>query len=583
LLAVGLVGAAVACRASLQHVAPQVGPYVLVFPAMVGAGLLWGTVPAALAAIVGGIATCVIGIVPHPFAPPMLSADNVGALLYVAASTATVWATDKLRRYAAKAEQAELRLAEVFRQFPGAASVLEGPSGRLLVNSDHSERILGHGAKFASGQVIAMAQYGGLHEDGRPYAADEYPIVRAYQRGEVTNAESLRYLRPDGRVVDLEVYAGPVRGADGRIVAAIGTALDVTDRVQAERRLRASELAYRATAERLRAAIDAGGLGVWEIDIATERMTLDATMAAMLGMPPNPVEISRAQMREMVHADDRQVVHDNMTTAIAAGGIYAEECRLLTAQGGVRWVVSHGTVLPDIQKVVGVIGDITERRERETALRDALAARDVLMHEADHRIKNSLQLVTSLLGLQMAKAPDLATRNALSEAIARVHAIAGAHRALETSPDLKSIGIDGLLAELCVRLGVLNPTITLSCHAATGLSLDAEQAIPLALIASEALTNALRHAFPAGEAGEVSLTLRLDATALDMIVADSGRGLPTANTRVGLGSSVIAALARQIGASVSTTSRPGEGVSVTVRLALAQMAGAQVEERLSAE
>jgi len=563
--------------------APDAGPYVLLFPAVVLAGLFWGTAPAAVAALLGGITTSLIGIVPHPFAPPLLNAANIDALLYLPACAAMIWATSRMRRSTEMAEQAQLRLAEVFRQFPGAAAVLEGPSGRLILHSDHSTRVLGHDPRLAPDQVVDMAHYGGIHGDGRPYAADEYPIVRAYTRGEVTHAEALRYLRPDGSVVDLEVYAGPVRTSEGRIVAAVGTALDVTERVQAERRLQASEVAYRTAAERLRAAIDAGGLGVWEIDLAADRMSVDATTAAMLGLPPKPTDMPREEMRGLIHENDRDSVHANLQAAIAAGGIYADECRLRTAQGGVRWVVSHGTVLPDIQKIVGVISDVTDQRAREHALRDALAGRDVLMHEADHRIKNSLQLVVSLLGLQMAKAPDAQTRIVLSEAIARVNAIASAHRALEHSPNLRSIDIDAMLGDLCLRLGVLNPAVRLCCHAATGLSLDAEQAIPLGLIASEVLTNALRHAFPDGAAGEVWVTLRVDAEGLEMSVADSGRGLPAASMRTGLGSSVIATLARQIGAEVTTTSRPGEGVSVTVRLALAQQAAAQVAESLSAD
>jgi PAS domain S-box-containing protein len=347
-------------------------------------------------------------------------------------------------------------------------------------------------------------------------------------------------------MVDLEVYAGPVRAADGLIVAAVGTALDVTARVQAERRLRDSEVAYRTTAERLRAAIDAGGLGVWEIDLATDTISLDATMAAMFGLRPKPVAMTRAEMRGLMHESDRDAVRANIEAAIAAGGAYAEECRIRTAQGGLRWVVSRGTVLPDMQKIVGVIADVTEQRERENALRDALAAREVLMYEADHRIKNSLQLVVSLLGLQMAKAQDASTKAMLSEAIARVNAIASVHRALEYTPDLRSIDIDAMLADLCLRVGALNPSITLRCDAATGLSLDAAQAIPLGLIASEALTNALRHAFPAGAKGAVSLTLRLAAAGLEMIVADDGRGLPTTSLRAGLGTAVIATLVPRV-------------------------------------
>jgi PAS domain S-box-containing protein len=563
-LALLTAGIAVMCRVALQKLAPDLGPYIILFPAIAVAGMYWGTTPAILAAACGGAATIALAVQPGLAARPLPLLDT---LLYVPASAAIIWVTRAMRHGAAKAEQAEARLAQVFCQFPGAAAILEAPSGRLLLHSDQSEAILGHPSHNLE-TVRDMARYGGVHADGRPYAPEDYPIARAFTSGAYVRAEPLRYLRPDGSVIDLEVHAGPVKSPDGRIVAAIGMALDVTERVAAERALRDSEAACRTTAERLRAAVDAGGLGIWEIDIATDRMHIDASMAAMLGLPPQKLELSREDMRAFIHPDDTSAVLANLEKSIRDGGAYAEECRIRTRQGRVRWVVSRGAALRDMQKVVGIISDITEQREREEALRQALAARDILMREADHRIKNSLQLVVSLLGLQCGKAQNAETRHALTEALTRVDAIANAHRALERSADLRSIDIDGMMGDLCRRVGALSADVRMMCSAATGLQVDAEIAIPLGLIASEVLTNALRHAFPPGAPGIVSVNVDSSAGYLEVSIADGGKGLPATPQRTGLGSAVVAALARQIGATVNTASQPGAGVTVTVRLAL---------------
>jgi PAS domain S-box-containing protein len=457
---------------------------------------------------------------------------------------------------------------------PAAVAILQAPEGKLLLSSSRSAEILGHTP------LGEMAEYGGVHADGRRFAPDDYPIIQALRTGVVVERVLMRYQRPDSTMVDLEVYAGPVRGADGEVVAAVGMAFDVTERLETDRRLRRSEAEYRAiaerlhdseakyrtAAERLRAAIDAGGFGVWELDLATRGMHMDATMAAMLGMERAAVTLSGSEMRRFIHPDDYESVRAGMQAATVAGGPYGEECRMVTAQGEVRWVVSRGTVMQDMQKAIGVLRDVTQRREREDALRAALEARNVLMREADHRIKNSLQLVVSLLSIQLSKLQDSASRQALGDAIARVQAIASAHRTLERSPDLRVIEVDTMLAELCAYVGSLNPAVAIHFIGQSGASLDAEQAIPLGLIASELLTNALRHAFSPGQTGEVSLTIGAEGGGINLVVADHGKGLPLGARRSGLGSSVIAALSKQIGASIATQSSPGKGTAVTIRL-----------------
>ncbi len=563
--ALGLAALAVACRAALEHFAPGDCTYTVLLPAVVLAGVFCGTLPAILTACTAGLATFALVLWQAPQQGQTLGAGQIILIVDMLASATVIWATHALRRAAAASAQAEARLAEVFRQVPAAAAILEAPHGRLLLNSARSHEVLGHPA-LGGNSADDIRHYGGIDEAGQPYKPGAYPIVRALKFGEIVRGEPLRYRRPDGRILDLDVHAGPVRNADGKVVAAVGMAFDVTERREAERRLQESEAECRAAAQRLHAALEAGALGTWELDLASRRLRVDSAMAAMLGLAPEATELAQAQLLAFVHPDDKAAVYDVMRAAIEAGGRYADECRMLAANGSVRWVVSRGAVLKDAGKVIGVISDMTERRERENALHAALEARDVLMHEADHRIKNSLQLVVSLLRLQMKQSADLATRHALGEAIARVDAIANAHLALQDSPDLRTIQIDTMLAKLCDRIGLLNPSIDLVCAASSGLWMDAERAIPLGLMASELLTNALTHAFPPGQPGRVGLRLFRQAGRLEMVIEDAGAGLPQSHPGAGLGSTLVAMLARQIGASVVASSEPGLGVVVRVVL-----------------
>jgi PAS domain S-box-containing protein len=568
MFATGLAAAAVLCRAIMESIAPASGGLVVILPAVVLAGVFCGTAPALVTAAAGGIAIAALFPGRSLLAWPPLNSTQLDALVFLPACAMVLWATHNLRRSAADAAAAEARLAEVFRQIPGAAAILEAPGGRLLLRSTQSESVLGHQQRQVERSDDLVA-YGGLHPDGRQYAADDYPIVRALKTGEIVRGERLRYRRPDdGRVVDLEVHAGPVLGPQGRVLAAVGMAFDVTERVQAEGRLLDSEARHRAMAERLRAAIDAGALGVWELDLATQRMRLDAALAGMFGLPAEPTELSRADIRRFADRADLLRASKVLASAVAGGGTYADELRMRTAQGAARWFVIRGAVLADVQKVVGVVRDVTERRRREETLQAALHARDVLMYEADHRIKNSLQLVVALLRLQLARVGDPDVKHALGEAIARVDAVANAHLALQRSSDLRSIEIDRMVEDLCSRVGSLNPAIKVICDSRIGLQVDAEKAIPLGLIVSELLTNALRHAYPSGTPGEVTLTAAATGGTLDLSITDGGVGLPVGSVRPGLGSTVIATLARQIGVTIASHSRPGRGTTVNLQLKL---------------
>ena len=229
-----------------------------------------------------------------------------------------------------------------------------------------------------------------------------------------------------------------------------------------------------------------------------------------------------------------------------------------------------------LQAAANMLGVAIERARKEQALHDALASRELLLREADHRIKNSLQMVASLLQLQRSRLTDAAAAGALDDAISRVRTIAEAHRALQQSVDMRSIGLDQMLSDLCAHAGRLNPAVVVECQVAEPIGFDTERAIPLGLIVSELLTNALRHAYPAGAEGRVEAHVALVGAELVLTVTDFGVGIaPAAEDGTSLGNNIVRALARQLGATLDMRSEPGLGtrVKVTMPLAAARSSG----------
>ena len=220
-----------------------------------------------------------------------------------------------------------------------------------------------------------------------------------------------------------------------------------------------------------------------------------------------------------------------------------------------------------MQGAANLLGVAIERNLRQADLLRALETHDLLLREADHRVKNSLQLVASLLALQRSRLANTDAATALDDAIARVHAVASAHRALLQSRDLKTIAVDEMLADLCAHVGQLSTTVTITCTAPERLDMDAERAIPLGLIVSESLTNAVRHAYPDGAAGTVDVTVTAEDNTLAITVTDAGIGAePDALHGRSLGTTIINALSRQIGARLDIGSLAGVGTVVTLEL-----------------
>jgi two-component sensor histidine kinase len=216
--------------------------------------------------------------------------------------------------------------------------------------------------------------------------------------------------------------------------------------------------------------------------------------------------------------------------------------------------------------------DLNERQELEKAkhaleLKDR--QKDLLLKEVDHRIKNSLQIVSSLLHLQARTAG--ASQAQLQNAAARISAIAAVHRQLHKSDYVGTVHLDEYLTDLCQEMATASGSPDRPCSLivdAVPLTVANDIAVPLALIVNELLTNAIQHSQPAGEYRAVRIVVSSRSDDFSVSVCDPGGGPDPAKTTFGLGTRLVDALTRQINATITKQSLVGSyTVTVTVPIA----------------
>ena len=211
---------------------------------------------------------------------------------------------------------------------------------------------------------------------------------------------------------------------------------------------------------------------------------------------------------------------------------------------------------------------------RDKALNVALEAKTALTREVNHRVKNNLQIVTSLLTLQADRVADPLARTALGQAKARIAALGLIHRVLyehDTHNVLGTVNMRLLMAELCPQLRAANRArgnIDLQCES-DDLDLSVDQAVPLTLFIVEAVTNAFRHAYAEDRAGTISIVMADQEGQVSLVVDDDGIGYATTDAIGKMGFELMNAFATQLSATLDVASN-ASGTKVTLRYPLVQ-------------
>gem|GEM_PF-3066378 len=381
----------------------------------------------------------------------------------------------------------------------------------------------------------------------------------------------------------LGTWLSPLQDAQGEIQAVMGYARDITEQKHLEQALRQSE-------QRFRTLATVASAGIYLTDAMGNCQYANPRWLEMSGMSPD--EASGLGWLNALHSEDRQQVIEHLMATKDSITEWSGEFRFQTSQGKVIWVSGLAAPIFDpsegesdrITGYVGVSMDITERKEMELQLRQALAEKEVLLREVHHRVKNNLATIASLLELQAHASQDPCVQSAFRESQQRIRSMTQIHEQLYRSESLACIDMEKYVSRLADELRYVYAQGETPVEVEIGqVELVMDQAIPCGLIITELVTNSLKYAFPERQTlrDRNEIARRTDAQRVEvgmhtigdqclLKVSDNGVGLPpgfNVQAARSLGLRLVSRLAVQLGGELHVEDaehRPEGGVAFQI-------------------
>jgi len=423
------------------------------------------------------------------------------------------------------------------------AIVSKDLNGIIRTWNSGAERLFGYSAGEIIGKPVTI-----LFPPGRE---DEEPgILARIRNGErIHHYETVRQ-RKDGSLLDISLTVSPVRNGAGSIVGASKIARDITDRKEVERRLRESE-------QRLSELLAAIPAAIYTTDAEGKITYFNQAAVEFSGRTPVLGSDEWCVSWKLFLPDGTPLPHDQcpMAVALKEGRVVRGAEAVAERPDGTRVpFIPFPTPLRDssgrITGAINMLVDISERRQAESQQR-------LLLDELNHRTKNNMQMLQSLLFAAARTAHSEEARKVLNEASARIAAMAAAQRVLYGRSDATRFAAEEFLPAVCETIRQLLPAgARIECGVACGV-LSNDVAMPLALILNELLTNAVKHGVKDHARQAVRVTLTGEGGRLVLCVEDDGEGFDLeAVRRTSSGLQLVLGLARQLHGTLYVTKNP---------------------------
>ncbi|OPY39318.1 MAG: Bacterioopsin transcriptional activator [Methanoregula sp. PtaU1.Bin051] len=296
---------------------------------------------------------------------------------------------------------------------------------------------------------------------------------------------------------------------------------EIVKRQQVMAALRKSEELYRGLVEHI---MDV----VFQINPQGTITYCSPSVLDLLGYTPEEL-IGRSSL-DVIAPEDQGPVTEALTRGEPVTGLILT---VVTKSGERRTVeINAGQFfLPDgtFAGFHGILRDITERKKMQEEIAASLQEKEIMLKEIHHRVKNNMQVISSLLSLQAKRVKDENVQEIMRESMTRVRSIALVHEKLYQSPNLSSIDYEEYINKMAGYLFQsynVDPDLIRVTVDAKNILFTIEQAVPVSLILNELLSNALKYAFPQGRTGEIHINIHREGDNYIFIVADNGVGLP---------------------------------------------------------
>lgn len=369
-----------------------------------------------------------------------------------------------------------------------------------------------------------------------------------------------RIVRKDGSVRYLHSMCSITRDAGGKPIKVHGIGQDITEQKKAQDKL----LQLSWVVEQSPAAVVITDLN-GKIEYVNRKFT------QLTGYSLQEV-IGRNHNAFLKPGESLQTFFVKLWNTILTGRVRRGEFQNRNKDGELYWesvLISPVKDGAGIIKYFVVIGeDITERKKAEEKIKASLKEKEVLLKEVNHRVKNNLQIIMSLLSLQSGRLHDQRDLEMFKEAQNRVKTMAMIHEMLYKSKDLSRINAAEYTRSLTASLfksyntaGTVGLTMEIE-----EVSLDIDSIVPLGLIVNELVTNALKYAFPYKRKGEIKVALRKVDQAVTLLVSDDGIGLPKgfdARKASGLGLELVESLTAQLSGTLELDTARGTSFKIS--------------------
>lgn len=388
------------------------------------------------------------------------------------------------------------------------------------------------------------------------------------------NAIEHRIVTASGTIKHVEERWRIVRDEQGKLIRAVGTCQDITERIHAQK-------AAHALAERLALAARAGGIGIWDYDVVSNALVWDDAMYTLYGISADQFGGAYEAWQAGVHPDDRARGDAEIQAALGGDKAFDTAFRILWPSGEVRSIRAIASVQRDDQgkplRMVGTNWDITEQKLTEQTLQSSVKEKSALIKEVHHRVKNNLQVITSLLRLEAGRSLVADTKEVLAYMRGRIRTMSQLHESLYRSGTFASVDLGGYLSQVATQAfkaqELYRDSVRLTLNLGS-VQAGMDQATAAGLLLNELISNCLKHGFPEGQAGEMSVELQ-PANDQDkpadgrwcLRVSDTGVGLSPDfedKRKASLGLQLVTDMNHQLDGTLVIDSVPGAGARFSV-------------------
>jgi PAS domain S-box-containing protein len=422
-------------------------------------------------------------------------------------------AEERIRKSEAKLRASHAQFQAYMDNSPVIAFMRDDQGRYVYVN-----RLLLNNNNLSSSQVLGKTAYEIFPEEMAGKVTKEDLDVVA-SNSVVAAIESVVDRTGDQR--EWYLIRFPVQDADGRTYVG-GVGLDLTQRINAQKALEVSEARFRQIYEMM-------PLMVHSVDRDGVIRNVNRRWLSHMGYDRE--EVIGRRLDDFMSKNPPTGWNDSWPQLWEKGSVSGIQCQWAKKDRSIIDAVLASIIIED--PVLGrvsltAVHDITDLKRAEEQIKKSLEEKEVLLREINHRVKNNLQVISSLLRLQARQASDETSRHVLQDTQNRLQTIALIHETLYQSRNLASIDVEPYLKRLVAHLfylyGVHSSQIETTI-AAEGFRLGVDKADPLGLIANELVSNCLKHAFPAGRKGIVEISFTSESDQFHFKVSDNGVGL----------------------------------------------------------